>query len=166
MTVVHPCTGNSMFDCPEHSHTSPETMFSRVIESLPSSMVMLHGPPASGVGSPIEKLPSRPASAASGFSSHPACTVTLLPGDACPSRVMTLLRCTIILSDMYPGRVTAAEAGSHAIADTIYTVKSLFMETVVLRFAVGRETAGRGLPGFPTTKLAINGGLKNEKTDQ
>ena len=73
--------GFSMFDCPEHTQTSPTRMLERVIV-LAAVTVILNGPPADIFGSLTDHLPS--AAAVAETEDLPSRTLTFSPAAAQP----------------------------------------------------------------------------------
>ena len=72
-----------MFDCPEHSHTSPIITLCSVT-GVPSLMVISYGPPALGVATLTSHLPSLPATASYLCLSHDVVTLTVRPASHVP----------------------------------------------------------------------------------
>ena len=101
--------GISMFDCPEHIHTSPERMSLRTVTS-PSSNVILYGPPAFGVLTWTVNLPFASAVAWYVLLFHEVVTFTAVPALVVPGIVSTLFCCTTMLSVINCGNTTFASA--------------------------------------------------------
>lgn len=77
-----------MFDCPEQSHTSPDSILS-IVSGSPSSNVMLSGPPAAGVERVTVNLPEASAFTLTAFP-HEGVTVTFAPGAAIPGILISV----------------------------------------------------------------------------
>ncbi len=85
-------TMNSMFDWPEHSHTSPTSTSRTTRCSLPSSMSSAYGPPAAWRGSVASQRPFASASAVACAPSKPS--LTRAPGVDQPHTCMGCSRCS------------------------------------------------------------------------
>ena len=55
---INPLTGICTLDCPAHTHTSPISTSDNSI-GCPSDIVIVYGPPASGVSTSILHFPSK-----------------------------------------------------------------------------------------------------------
>ncbi len=87
--------GNSMFDCPEHSHTSPtSTSCAATLTATPSRVftVRSYGPPAGWGGRVARKRPSAPVVVV--VCAGPSVISSGVPGAARPNTFAGRSRCT------------------------------------------------------------------------
>src|SRR5690606_10977801 len=100
--------GICMFDWPEHSHTSPKRIFSKVISESLLFILMVCGSLLLVVLTSILQLPSLSASTFSGALSHEASMEIFSLASAQPQIWMVVLRCKTILEDTMAGSFTSA----------------------------------------------------------
>src|SRR6185312_8366836 len=84
-----------MFDCPEHSQTSPTRTSFKVTVCGPEK-ISSYGPPAAGTSLSICHFPSVPATAEE--EKAPIAIETFFPGSVQPQKRLALSRCRTICS--------------------------------------------------------------------
>ena len=104
---INPFNGISIFDCPEHIHTSPNKMLFNISFS-PSSNVMSYGPPAFVVSTYATHFPFLSACVLVALLFQEGLIVTVAFALALPQRQTFSFRCNTMLLPNTVGNFTVA----------------------------------------------------------
>ena len=126
-----PCTGISMLDCPEQSHTSPmRIFFSTTGSPSPSPRAMLRGSnKAAGVATVTHQRPFLSACVRTA-PHHEGATLTSASGAAQPQSFTSQDCCSTMLSPTMAGSLIFASDGAHAAHSRSTSAQNLFIPAI------------------------------------
>ena len=137
---LKPFTNISILDCPEQNHTSPINTLSNSSFS-PSDTATVYGPPASGVWTRANHLPSASDSTTVFDLSHDGRIVTFDDGLAVPQKATDAFLCSTILSPKTDGITTLAST-ENAMNTTVMTTENILF---IIYLLIGKISS---LAGF------------------